>query len=539
MLSVRRFYIGLVPAALLLMTGCGGTSEGNSASDTGSTAGSEIQLETGEISLGTTSTTEVSSPPPTLSTNYPHPCIPDCSDEDLSGQDLSDLDLRNSTWLNADLSGVDFSGSDLSGAVFDSVDAFGANFASAILSSAKLTGQFSNASFRRAVFDDSTTFEYSYIARSDFRDSNLSGTNLGCDCVIPMGFSRFDGLDLSGSNLESVDVQGSSFVGSDLTSAVFGEFAIDLDLRNALLVDTDMSQTNVSGSVLVGAEVGGLKFNSGGTGSLTVDESQVDSLADFLATVEDVRVIGEETLPSALQGCAPNCQRQRFDAFDLSGANISGIDFTGSSFVDADLSGTVAIDSDFDGADLSRAVFENAFLYASGFMGAVFADTILSSCDCRKNSFELAKTFTPRGIWQSTDFRGTSFSGIDLRGFKFSIGEESKIALRGAKFVGSDLYRSGFSYRDMHYVDMTGASLVWTDLTTTGFYGASLRDADMMDAEVFDADFDYADIKGANLETSVGLSDMYRLIDAQCGYETFASSIPDAQVRKSCQFPRP
>ena len=538
MLSVRRFYIGVVPAALLLITGCGGTTEGNSASDTGSTAGSEILLETGEISLGTTSTTEISPPPPTLSTNYPHPCIPNCSDEDLSGQDLSDLDLRNSTWLNADLLGVDFSGSDLSGAVFDSVDAFGANFSSTKLLSSQLTGQFSNTSFRGSRLDESTSLK-GYFARTDFRESNLTGGNLRCDCTIPMGFSTFDGLDLSGSNLEPVDVQGSSFVGSDLTSAEFGEFAIDLDLRNALLVDTDMSNTNISGSVLVGAEVGGLKFNSGGTGSLTVDESQVDSLADFLATVEDVRVIGKGTLPSALQGCAPNCQRQRFDAVDLSGTNISGIDFTGSSFVDADLSGTVAIDSVFDGADLSTAVFENAFLYASGFMGAVFTETILSNCDCRKNSFELAKAFTPRGIWQSTDFRGTSFSGIDLRGFKFSIGEESKIALRGAKFVGSDLYRSGFSYRDMLYVDMTGASLVWTDLTTTGFYGASLRDADMLDAEVFDADFDYADIKGANLETSVGLSEVYRLIDAQCGYETFASSIPEAQVRKSCQFPRP
>lgn len=539
MLSVRCFHIGLVPVALLLMIGCADTSEGNSVSDAKSAAGSETQLETGKITLRTTSTTEASAPPSTLSTNYPHPCIPNCSYEDLSGQDLSGLDLRNSTWLNADLSGVDFSGSDLSGAVFDSVDAFGANFASAILSSTKLTGQFSNASFRQAVFDDSTTFEYSYLARTDFRDSNLSGTNLACDCIIPMGFSKLDGLDLSGASLISVDVQGSSFVATDLTAAVFGESAIDLDLRDATLVDTDMSQTNTSGSVLVGADVVGLKLKSEGLRSLTVDDEQIDQLAGVLGTIEEVQVISMASLPSDIQECTPNCQQQRFDGLDLSGTNISGVDFTGASFVDADLSETISIGAVFDRADMSRTVFEDAFVYASSFVGSIIAETILAGCDCRKSSFESAVSFTPRGIWQGTDFRGSNFSSLDLRGFKFSIGQESKIALRGARFVGSDLYRSGFSYRDMLYVDMTGASLIWTDLSTTGFYGASLRDAEMLDAEVFDADFDYADIKGANLEASVGLDDVYRLLGAQCGYESFASSIPDAQVRKSCQFPRP
>lgn len=130
--------------------------------------------------------------------------------------------------------------------------------------------------------------------------------------------------------------------------------------------------------------------------------------------------------------------------------------------------------------------------------------------------------------------------------------------MTGSRFLGSDLTMVTFDPLDdqfdpgeystpMSYIDFTSAVLYGADLSFAGLAYASLRDADLMDATIYDVWLSEADIKGANIDDALGQSvlrsspelEESRLLNALCGYETFASSHPDAAQRGSCQEPRP
>jgi uncharacterized protein YjbI with pentapeptide repeats len=530
-----------------------------------STTGTERQSESSfSAAMNSTSSSNPSGDTDTtvstgLSRSFPIACIPNCGAEVLSNADLRGLDLSNSQWIGTDISGADFSGSDLTNAVFDGVDAFGASFEGTDLSGAILTGQFSNSVFKDTVFSEASEFGCSYFLRSDFRGSNVGSASLSCGGgEIPMSYSNFSGVDLSGKDLSSLDIQGSTFFDSDLSESTFPEQASDLDLRNANLRNADLSSAYIRGSLLWGTEVAGTRFMSEGLENIRVSALIWETIADPVLSRQDVYVFdaAQSVIPQEISSCAPNCTDMNFDGLTLKGSNISGIDFSRSSFRHTDLSEVIAIESTFVDANLDDADFRDALVYGSIFDGASFTRSQLSGCRCQKSSFQGLYDFEVQPFESNTDFRGSNFSDNDFIGVSFAAEGRSWVNLRGARFLRSNLTGvkfdipedlSGESVISRSFADFTDSILVNADLSFSGWYGASLRNVDLTGAIVSPSSFGYADIKGANLDRASGQSvfraspelEESRLLDALCGYESFAGTHRDAALRESCQDSRP
>lgn len=118
----------------------------------------------------------------------------------------------------------------------------------------------------------------------------------------------------------------------------------------------------------------------------------------------------------------PNLINRSFKEFDLSGADLSGIDLSCSSFANAnltgaDLSGSNLTGCDFSGASISGARFDGSVLHGC---------TGLDSCRGIVND---------RSDFYMASWNGCDFSGVDLGWVEFPSKKEINEFFEGCKGI--------------------------------------------------------------------------------------------------------
>jgi uncharacterized protein YjbI with pentapeptide repeats len=233
------------------------------------------------------------------------------------------------------------------------------------------------------------------------------------DQVIPgtQGITLGPGVDLSnwnsaGHELEyanlgsyevSIDLSGASFANSDLTAAfLHGANLTNVDFTNANLSSASLGSTNVSGANFAGATVTSTDLESSG---LTL--GQLYSTASF-------------------------------QAGNLQGVGLGGLDLTGGNFANLNLGA-----ASFGGATLTNASFANANLANAGLEGAVltnanFTGAAVTGADFGQSSLT---SLSANQLYSTASALSRNGFRVNRRGFALIWKSDNALAMRVAILV--------------------------------------------------------------------------------------------------------
>ncbi|MEM1033430.1 MAG: DUF2169 domain-containing protein [Myxococcota bacterium] len=175
---------------------------------------------------------------------------------------------------------------------------------------------------------------------------------------------------------------------------------------------------------------------------------------------------------------------------DLSGMRLSGIDLSGAFLEGADLSGADLSGANLQGAVLARARLTDTNLSRADLTGANLGATHLERTDLSEAN--LKDTVIMRAELDGVILHGARLEGVDFLEVTFTDADFSHVHAHQALFLQSDLRRVRF----------TGASLIEArflqlDLRGVDFTGAQLDRAQFIQCQADDASFAGADLTGA------------------------------------------
>jgi len=208
-----------------------------------------------------------------------------------------------------------------------------------------------------------------------------------------------------------------------------------------------------------------------------------------------------------------NVERFRFDGWDLSDAEMVGLQAAGASFagaclVRANLFGADLTEVDFSGADLSRADLRGARFTRANLEGADLTDSDLREGKIMRQSAEgdvsyldngdtatrfdnanmrhsnLEKVRMGRAMGAGTDLFQANLKGARLAGCDFSGSDLSGADLEGADLTDANLARANLRGATLIGVVLDGACLDGVDLTAAHFNKAQLMAAKSMEGAI-------------------------------------------------------
>jgi uncharacterized protein YjbI with pentapeptide repeats len=284
------------------------------------------------------------------------------------------------------------------------------------------------AVFAFAAAAHADIFQWEYINPADPSQGKRQSTTL---CPSGAGVDAVPGASLSHRNLTMA-------------------YLIGMDLNRLNALHTDLTDADLSGSDLTGANFG--KFGSG-------------------------------FRPAILTGA-------NFTGADLRGANFTGIDLHDANFTAADIRGAqfhmdIFVEGWYPGSGISLAqLYSTASYAAHDLSGIGLGDNYLSGANLS------AQNLTGAYLGYA-DLTGADFTNAEVRGASFAgtIGGS-----RVGGFTLAQLYSTA-SYADH---DLSGILLYDNDLSGANLSGQNLTGANL-NANLTGADFTAADVRGAFL----------------------------------------
>jgi len=300
-------------------------------------------------------------------------------------------DLSGTKMTNLNLSGVNFSsvlliGTDLTNSVMTNVNLTNATMTNAVLTGVNLTGA-TFTGLATGGMSGSPTLPSGYVLVNGF----ILGSNLDLRGAI-LGNTNVGSVNLTGSNLSGSNLNGVTIASSaNLTNVNFSNAL----LRNSTLTGTDLSSANLSGANLYGANLRSATLGSSTTLSGTTNFSNANlnganltglnlSLVGStnLTGLKSGSISGSPTLPSGWWKTPSNGYLVGPNA-NLSGASFEGVSFTSPNFTSVDLGGAnfygaVLNSANFASADLTGVNFQNSSLISADLSSATVASVDMS-----------------------------------------------------------------------------------------------------------------------------------------------------------------
>lgn len=278
-----------------------------------------------------------------------------------------------------------------------------------------------------------------------------------------MGQRRFENLDLSGADLQNLDLRGVVFKGSKLSRAKLfntnleGADLSDCDIQNTYLVKTELSQViarraNFHGCRMDGLRLKGLDLQSANFGECGLKGAVLDSCL-MKATklrgsdLTDARIVRSRMYGVSTEGSTWN--NAQIDSCVLSHSHLGNTDFSNARF--------------------QRCRFESASLIGANCTNAIFANCDFVEADMANANFSEAKL-------EFAHMEGTVLTGINLE----------RAEMIGARLNRANLARAKLNGANLSGADLTQADLSRADLRSANFSKAVLDRADLSWADVVD-----------------------------------------------------
>ena len=322
-------------------------------------------------------------------------------------------------------------------------------------------------------------------------DTDLSGIDLSYAYLRgDLGATNFENSVLFAADLSSSDLSDIILVGADVRRANFSESG---SLTEQQLSTTSSYQTaDLYGLDLSRKNIGGWDFRGQNLTDARFERSEVGG-ADFAgAIIKGATFANAEGFTEQQLASTASYQVAELQGIDLSHINVTGWNFSGQNLTDsrfdtrlltstnfadavlrrADLVGEM-VESDFSGADLRESNLSGAIFTRAGFAGAHLTGATIS------------------GVSRATEFHDVTAHGFTAPQFysteSYRTGDLSRIVFRENEM-------SGWDFRGKN---LTGARLSNNNLSSTNFREATLVDAFVSDAP--NSDFRGADLGGVRL----------------------------------------
>ena len=219
--------------------------------------------------------------------------------------------------------------------------------------------------------------------------------------------------------------------GQDLSGPLFTEYRtqnlVKADLKNTILVKSDLSELDLREADLTGANLTGA-----------------------------------------------NLEGAKLNLSDLHGADLTGADLTGANLTGANLEGAI-----LEGADLTRAILYEADLRESYLVGADLKGANLYEAD-------LSESYLRRANLKGANLEGANLEGANLEGANLYEADLTGADLTGAILEGAYLRGADLTGAILEEANLTGSILEGADLTGAILEGANLTGAILEGANLTD-----------------------------------------------------
>lgn len=313
------------------------------------------------------------------------------------------------------------------------------------------------------------------------RDAVLAALHAG----EPFAYRDLTGVDLSGMDLrgasfrrgwlEATNLRGSNLDGADFTEAVLAR----ADLSGASLANANFRGANLGRASLVGAK---------GTG---VDLREAILM---MTELKDADLSGALLDGASLRDAV--FERTRFDGATGTGLSFIRTDLRGVSFAGARLSTTSFIECNLGGVDFS----------ASRLDGVTFLQ-----CDTSRASFAGAQTtklvLCLAVSSEGASFRGAGLTSANLRAISLRACDFGEACLDRADLSEADLTEARFHRAVAKDARFTKANLQRADLTGANLMGADFTKADLRSTRLVGTNLFSASFAKARSDTATDLTD--------------------------------
>jgi uncharacterized protein YjbI with pentapeptide repeats len=229
------------------------------------------------------------------------------------------------------------------------------------------------------------------------------------------------------------------------------EIQPDLCSTKALKVNLnnfDLSNFDLSGTILIAAELNGTNFSSANLSGAGLSRAKLRG-ANFTGTNLSGAYLGQADLSQA-NLCGADLRAANFTWATFGGThfkeakNLNKADFTSATFRYIDLSGANLSEASLDLTHFEQVDFRNANLRKANLCGAKLHEADLSGAN----------------------LQGAFLSTANLCAARFS-----NANLAHAKLVAADLYGADFSDANLYAADLSRANAVWTNFTRATLTG--------------------------------------------------------------------
>ena len=266
--------------------------------------------------------------------------------------------------------------------------------------------------------------------------------------------------DLSGANLERLNLSGANLQGANLSSATLS----GSNLSNANLEAANLQGASLSEAYLYRANLTGANFSNAGLPN---------------ANLRETILIGT------------NFSRSDLRSVNLSKMDLSKAVFTGANLSKANLSRTIVV-------TLKPMMSEDSTNIPSGFLKEE-TNIILGSILC-----------TDRSFFETTDnldepnpfFDGKNATKVDL---KFIPTQQFDSAIVGANWSNADLTDADLSNAFLPRIDLTSAKLTRSNLKNTCLIAAQIKNASFEQADLTGTKLDGVKLTDARFTNARGL----------------------------------
>jgi uncharacterized protein YjbI with pentapeptide repeats len=320
------------------------------------------------------------------------------------GGNLSTVDFSNTSFVGARMGSfmffTNYSGAQFTNANFQNASAGYAVYDDAVFTGANLAGaSFTQAYLNRANLSgldlQTTSFFAAKLDDANFSLANLSGNELSggssISLLLRLDRTNFTGATMVGSTVRTFSpTTGTTFTSANLTGATLAFGGTDIDftnailyqalmqadlrggsLRNAVLVDADLSSAAIRGTDLTGA------FISAGT--------------DLSGTIYDQATLfpSGNTFAGPLWGLPGGASPLDLGMVaNFNSADFSGLDYSNVDFLNATMQATLNLATDFTNANLS-----SCDLRSSQLQGAILAGADLTNANLLYATYDPATIF--------------------------------------------------------------------------------------------------------------------------------------------------
>ena len=307
----------------------------------------------------------------------------------------------------------------------------------------------------------------------------------------PLVDGDFACVDVSGENLQRIDLSGCYLEGVDFTGCDLS----DAKLEKAIIAGANLTRANLTNANCQGANIGASNLTDANFTGANLHEAQLGG--GIYTRTQFIRCSMEK-----INYLDTTFEQTVFDGSTMSESNFTNPVFKRCSFVGSHLTKVNFVKGQFEQANFKQANLDGANFVEASAESANFTKAqminsrFVGGCNLNNSNFSganVSKSCLRENQLNDCDFSHTLLDEADFSG----------AGLENAKFVHAKAYRAQFMKSQCKNADMTALNLMEGSLYKAYLVGVNFSKANLYSVNFMDSTLGENQYKGTNLDQTV------------------------------------